>query len=325
MLSRTADHLFWLARYLERAENMARMLDMNQQMSMMPQSLQMAQRTWRGSLETFYLTEHFDQHYELLSQQDVLHFMCFDEKNSASIAYSLKSARDNAKAVRGNLSTELWQAINTTWLEYQDWQKQTLDSNDYLAFYEWIKMRSQLHQGILMHTIYQDQAFQFLKLGMFLERADNIARLIDVKFYTLGSWQDDQKDVSQYDYADFYHWAIMLKSVSGFEAFRRRQAGAIDAEKVLNLLVFDVEFPRSLAYSMEKVHEQIQKLKNHDSRNLELKVGRLATGLEYGLSTPEFIAHLHTYLADFLASLQHISQGIAHTFMLNVQSSLDHA
>jgi uncharacterized alpha-E superfamily protein len=320
MLSRTADHLFWLARYLERAENMARMLDMNQQMSMMPQSLQMAQRTWRASLETFYLTAHFEENYDLLSQQDVLHFMCFDERNSASIAHSFKAARDNAKAVRGHLSTELWQAINSTWLEYQDWQKQTLDSNDYMAFYEWIKMRSQLHQGILMHTLSQDQAFQFLKLGMFLERADNMARLIDVKFYTLGSWLDDQKDVLQHDYADFYHWAIMLKSVSGFEAFRRRQAGTIDVEKVLNLLVFDIEFPRSLAYSMRKVHEQVQKLKNHDTHHLELKVGRLATGLQYGISHEEFIENLHAYLADFLASLQQISQSIAHTFMLNVQS-----
>lgn len=320
MLSRTADHLFWLARYLERAENMARMLDMNHQMSMMPQSLQMAHRNWRASLETFQLTSTFDEHYELLSQQDVLNFMCFDERNSASIYHALKSAHDNAKAVRGQLGSELWQTINTTWIEYQDWQRQVLDNNDYVAFYEWLKMRSQLQQGIFAHNIYHDETKRFFSLGLYLERADNIARLIDVKFYTLGTWLDDQKDAAQQDHAHFYHWASMLKAVCGFEAFRKKECGAIDAQKVIDLLVFNVDFPRSMACSMQQVYQHLQALGHQNAKDLEREAGKLSAALIYGSCDINLLKDLHGYLMNFLADLQEMNQMIMKTFMLNIEA-----
>lgn len=317
MLSRTADHLFWLARYIERAENTARMLDMSHQMAMMPQSLQMAQRSWRATLEIFNQANQFDGGYEFLSQHDVLYFMCFDPQNPASIHQSLYLARENAKAVRGSLSLELWQAINSTWLEYQEWQTQTIHTNDYLALYDWIKMRSHLQNGIQNNTIYHDDVYHFLSLGTYLERADNISRLLDVKFYTLGIWLDDQRDAASY--ADFYHWATVLKAVSAFEAFRKIDSEAITPEKVIDLLVFNTHMPRSLAYSMEKVHFHLQKLRTPHSQPIERMVGALATGLRYGFTEEKFVKHLHAYLADFLGHLQQITEQISQSFMLNVK------
>ncbi len=314
MLSRTADHLFWLSRYIERAENTIRMLDMSHQTSMMPQSLQMAQRSWRATLEIFQITGIFDKNYELLNHQDVLYFMCFDQKNPCSIYNCIKNARDNARAVRGNLTNELWETINITWLEYQEWSDKILTVQNYIGLYEWVKKRTNLYRGVQVNTIFQDEVYHFLNLGTFLERADNIARLLDVKFYTLGVWLDDQKDISSH--ADFYHWAIVLRSVSAFEVFRRLYTEAITPEKVIDLLIFNIEMPRSLAYSMQQVHYHLSKLSNQQSKDTERLVGSIASTLKYGNAPQMLSKQLHAYLADFLQHIRLISSKIADNFML---------
>jgi len=315
MLSRTADHLFWLSRYIERAENTVRMLDMSHQTSMMPQSLQMAQRSWRATLEIFNLSSLFDRHYELLNHQDVLHFMCFDTKNPCSVYNCIKQARDNAKAVKGSISNELWETINTTWLQFQDWADKILTIQNYISLYEWVKARSHLYRGVQVNTIFHDEAYHFLNLGTFLERADNIARLIDVKFYTLGVWLDDQKDISSH--ADFYHWAIVLRSVSAFEIFKKIYSNSITPEKVVELLVFNTQMPRSLAYSMLQVQDNLDKLTNENTKLTEKMVGNLACTLKYGSAQNILNKQLHAYIADFLVKIKDISHHISDVFMLS--------
>jgi uncharacterized alpha-E superfamily protein len=317
MLSSTADQLFWLSRYVERAENTIRMLDMSHQTSMMPQSLQMAQRSWRATLEIFNLTSLFDKSYELLNHQDVLHFMCFDGTNPCSILNCLKHARDNAKAVRGSISNEVWETINTTWLGYQEWLDKILTVQNYISLYEWIKMRTNLYRGVQINTTFQDEIQHFLDLGTFLERADNMARLLDVKFYTLGVWLDDHKASDASSYADFYHWAIVLRSVSAFEVFRRLYRESITPDKVIDLMIFNTEMPRSLAYSMQQVHINLQRLSNQRSKSTEKLVGSIASNLKYGIVPHMLSKQLHAYLADFLQQIRLISSQIADSFMLN--------
>src|SRR5476649_580277 len=183
MLSRTADHLFWMARYTERAENTARMLDVNLQTSLLPQSDDDAERGWRAMLGISELQQAFDAKYSTLHAREVIDFMVRDPDNPSSIASCLTAARENARAVRGTLTTEVWETENTTWLHLQDYLKGDELEHNPSKFFEWVKHRSHLSRGVTLGTMLQDEAFHFIRLGTFLERADNTARIIDVKFH----------------------------------------------------------------------------------------------------------------------------------------------
>ena len=183
MLSRTADHLFWMARYTERAENTARMLDVNMQTSMLPQSEQDAEQGWRATLGISELQSAYDHKYGRFHTRDVLDFMVRDPNNPSSILACLTGARENARAVRGTLTTEVWEIQNATWLDMQKRLKSNLLETDPSQFFEWVKYRSHLSRGVTLGTMLKDEAIHFIRLGTFLERADNTARILDVKFH----------------------------------------------------------------------------------------------------------------------------------------------
>ncbi len=185
MLSRTADHLFWMARYMERAENTARMLDVNYQMSLLPQSDDAAERGWRGLLSISELTGDFAKRHGAVTptQRHRLHGERRD--NGSSIRICLMAARENARAVRGTLTTEVWETQNQTWLEFQRMVASDAFQRGPGEAFEWVKFRSHLSRGVTVGTMLQDEAFHFLRIGSFLERADNTARLLDVKFHAV--------------------------------------------------------------------------------------------------------------------------------------------
>jgi uncharacterized alpha-E superfamily protein len=185
MLSRTADHLFWMARYTERAENTARMLDVNYQMSLLPQSEDAAERGWRGLLGISELTGDFAKRHGAVSAASVMRYMVSDAQNGSSIRSCLLAARENARAVRGTLTTEVWETQNQTWLEFQRLIADDAFLRDPSTAFEWVKFRSHLSRGVTVGTMLQDESFHFLRIGSFLERADNTARLLDVKFHAV--------------------------------------------------------------------------------------------------------------------------------------------
>ncbi len=187
MLSRTADHLFWMARYMERAENTARMLDVNYQMSLLPQSAEQAEQGWRGVLGISELTSSFEEHYPECDARNVMEFMVRDARNPSSIVSCIAAARENARAVRGTLTTEVWETTNQTWLEFNRLHARNDFHRDPGALFEWVKFRSHLSRGVTVGTMLQDESLHFLRIGTFLERADNTARLLDVKFQSLHS------------------------------------------------------------------------------------------------------------------------------------------
>jgi hypothetical protein len=185
MLSRTADHLYWMSRYTERAENTARMLDVNYQTSLLPQSAEVAKYGWQGVLSISELLPWYNKKYDQITPNEVMEFMVKDESNASSIVSCLKAARENARAVRGALTTEAWETQNTTWLEVNRMLRAGDFERDPGQFFEWVKFRSHLSRGVTLGTMLQDEAFYFSRLGTFLERADNTARLVDVKFHAL--------------------------------------------------------------------------------------------------------------------------------------------
>ena len=234
MLSRTADHLYWMSRYTERAENTARMLDVNYQSSLLPQSEAVAQLGWQGLLSISELLFSYKERHDEIRAREVMDFMVKDEDNPSSILSCLGAARENARAVRGALTTEVWETQNTTWLEVKRMVKSGEFERDPAQFFEWVKFRSHLSRGVTLGTMLMDEALYFMRLGTFLERADNTARLVDVKFHALQSDFYGTANEKDQEY-DFYHWSAILRSVSGFEVYRKVYRDVIKPERVAEL------------------------------------------------------------------------------------------
>lgn len=314
MLSSTADHLFWMARYTERAENTARMLDVNYQMSLLPQSLDQAQQGWQGLLSISELTHDYASLYGEVTPQKVLQFMVFDEFNPSSIISCLKSARENARAVRGSLTTEVWETQNQTWLELRRMIQQRDFEKDPGQFFEWVKFRSHLSRGVTVGTMLMDEALHFLRLGTFLERADNTARLVDVKFH---SAQTEFADPThQGDQAhDFYYWSAILRSVSGFEIYRKVYRNVIRPEKVAELLILREDMPRSLLACLNEVVSNLAVVSGERTPESKRRAGKMQAELQFALVDEIFSTGLHAYLTQFLDRINDIGACISREFM----------
>jgi uncharacterized alpha-E superfamily protein len=319
MLSRTADHLFWMSRYMERAENTARMLDVNYQTSLLPQSADMAEQGWRGLLSISELTGLFAQRGQEVDARNVMDFMLRDENNLSSIWNCLRAARENARAVRGTLTTEVWETQNQTWLEFNRLLKEGAFERDPGAFFEWVKFRSHLSRGVTVGTMLMDEALHFMRIGTFLERADNTARLLDVKYAALtGGEYFGPANAKESQEIDFYHWSAILRSVSGFEIYRKVYRNVILPEKVAELLILRPDMPRSLAASMNEVVANLELVANQQSGETLRRAGRLQSDLRYGRIDEILMTGLHAYLTQFLDRVNDLGAGIGRDFLVPV-------
>ena len=348
MLSRTADHLFWMSRYMERAENTARMLDVNYQTSLLPQSADMAEQGWRGLLSISELTADFSRRYAQVDARSVMDFMVRDEGNPSSIWNCLRAARENARAVRGTLTTEVWETQNQTWLEFNRLLKERAFERDPGAFFEWVKFRSHLSRGVTVGTMLIDEALHFIRIGTFLERADNTARLLDVKYHALtgrsgaefygpgaagavtgvaasllhsqsqgpSQAQSQSQVQAQAQEVDFYHWSAILRSVSGFEIYRKVYRNVIRPERVAELLILRPDMPRSLAASTNEVVANLQMVANQQSGETLRRAGRLKADLQYGRIDEILATGLHAYLTQFLDRVNDLGVGISRDFLV---------
>ena len=315
MLSRTADHLFWMARYMERAENTARMLNVSYEMSLLPQSADVAEQSWRGMLSISELTWSFSQRYSEVTPRNVMDFMVRDDTNPSSILSCLRAARENARAVRGALTTEVWETQNQTWLEFNRMLGDGAFERDPGTLFEWVKFRSHLSRGVTVGTMLMDEALHFLRIGTFLERADNTARLLDVKFQSVtgdffGSTGKESQEV------DFYYWSAVLRSVSGFEIYRKVYRNVIRPERVAELLILRPDMPRSLAACMNEVVANLQLVANQQSSETLRRAGRLQSDLRYGRIDEILATGLHAYLTQFLDRVGDLGVGISRDFLV---------
>jgi uncharacterized alpha-E superfamily protein len=317
MLSRTADHLFWMSRYTERAENTARMLDVNYQTSLLPQSQAVAQMGWQGLLSISELLYSYKEKYGEIQAREVMDFMVKDESNPSSIMSCLSAARENARAVRGALTTEVWETQNTTWLEVKRMIKSGDFEKDPSQFFEWVKFRSHLSRGVTVGTMLMDESLHFMRLGTFLERADNTARLVDVKFHAVESDFFGAASEKDQEY-DFYHWSAILRSVSAFEIYRKVYRDVIKPERVAELLILKPDMPRSLHASLNEVVGNLALVaSNTDSETLR-RAGKLRSELQYGRIDEILATGLHAYLTQFLDRVNDLGAHISREFLVPV-------
>ncbi|MBC7982790.1 MAG: alpha-E domain-containing protein [Candidatus Obscuribacterales bacterium] len=313
MLSRTADHLYWMARYTERAENLARMLDVNCRMSLLPKAADVVAQSWTATLSIIGVLDAFHERYDKPTPANMLSFMAFDRQNPSSIYGCLRAARENAHAVRGTLTSEMWETLNSTWLEMRVTAVRPHSDAEIGNFFEWVKYRSHLAHGVTQGTMLRDDAYHFTWLGTYLERADNTARILDVKYHSLlphGGEGDNSA-------TDYYQWSALLHSVAAFEIYRKVYRDLITPRRVAELLVLRDDLPRSLRRCLSQVYQHLCAVRNEQSTETERRAGELQAALNFGRIDDIFDAGLHQYLLRFVECTKDLGERVARDFLVS--------
>jgi uncharacterized alpha-E superfamily protein len=308
MLARTASNLYWMGRYVERAENAARILDVTYRMSLLPTEPDLQQQQWFAPLNITGSLYPFSGHHTEPSAAQVMHFMALDRDNPASIWSCMKQARENARAVRGTITSEMWEVLNASWLELSN-----LDTEDVLrapsAWFDSVKERSHLFRGVTFGTLRRGDSYDFTRLGTHIERADNTARLLDVKYHVL---LPSVRDVG--GGVDYYQWSAVLRSLSAFEAYRTVYKDAITPMRVAELMILRDDIPRSLAFCMREADETLHKVRNDRSAEALRRCGEMRAALQFGLIRDVLDYGLHEYLTDFLKKSHQLGTQIEAAF-----------
>lgn len=316
MLSRQANNLYWMSRQIERAENTARLLDITYRMSLLPYRVNdeagVPADPWALPLIINGLASTYYESYPgNLSSSKVLQFMVYDSANPASIYSLMRDARENGRSMRGLLTTEMYEDLNATWLELRDRSSTALNLNNIGDFFDWIKTQSHQFRGVTVGTMLRDEAYQFIRLGTFMERADNTVRLLDVKYHTLLPSAEEVGGA-----VDYYQWSALLRSVSALSAYRRIYRDVITPKRVAELLLLHEDMPRSLHACMNEIYEILGDLCKKESMEPERLAGELHAQLHYGRVEQIMETGLHEYLMDFLGKLHTLDAELNHHFLV---------
>lgn len=303
MLSRTAADLYWLSRYLERAENTARMLEVSHSMAMMPSGRSAEQELAAPLRVTGTVAEFWSEHNKL-SFDNLYRFLAWHTEHHASIYHCFRRARENAHAVRGRITAEMWETVNATWIELNRMRKKPPALK---PFCDWVKERSHLWRGTTYGTLARGDAFHFLRLGTFLERADNSARLLGVK-------QLDAVDDGNV-LRDYYHWTALLQALGALEAHHDAYLGQMDAGTVADLLILRSDAPRSLRACVEEINSILAQIRGPQGRRAKRLARQLLTELEFGSIEELQQQGLTVFLDEFLLTINNIGNEIHHSYL----------
>jgi uncharacterized alpha-E superfamily protein len=314
MLCRTANELYWMGRHIERAENTARLLDVTYRMSLLPYEviepgLAWAE-PWAVPLVTSGLATDFYKRYQQLSAENVLRFMVLDAANASSVYCCLRAARESARSVRGAITSEMYEDLNSAWLEMRSQDYDRVQAGGVSEFLEWVKMRSHLFRGVTFGTMLRDEAYHFIRLGTHIERADNTARILDIKYHTLLPSAADVGGA-----VDYYQWSALLRSVSGFESYRKIYSDVITPRRVAELLVLREDMPRSLHACLNLIHDTLETLCDDGTREVERAAGALHAQLHYARTDDIIKLGLHEYLMEFLDRISDLGVEINRHFL----------
>lgn len=297
MLSRVADSLFWLSRYIERAENNARILDVNSQLMLdfENQSDEKVRAHWEPIINSLEERELFFSMHKEAKGESVTEFVAFETRNFNSICSCLALARENARTVREQISTEMWEHINRMYLFMHSGRgRKTYVANSY-EFFKRIQEGSQLFQGITDSTMTHSEGWDFMQLGRFIERADRTSRILDIKYHILlPSGESVGGNV------DTIHWMAVLRSCSALEAYRKIHVGQVAPWRVAEFLILHDRFPRSIRFCVDRLDAALHRISGCDraqfSNEAERLSGRLCSLLDYETIGEIFGFGLHQYL-----------------------------
>lgn len=310
MLSRVANSIYWMARYLERAENIARFVDVN--LHLMLDSTVESEEQWEPLVIVSGDYEHFKQKYGVATKDNVINFLTFDRDNPNSIISSVTSARENARTVREVISSEMWAEVNKFYLILLDAETSGEALDTPYDFYNQIKMQSHLFIGTTDTTMSHGEAWHFDQLGRLLERADKTSRILDVKYYLLLPRVEDVGSP-----IDNIGWAALLNSASAFEMYRKKFR-RITPTDVATFLILNLEFPRSIRYCLLKAQISLHEITGNDigtfQNKAERRLGRLRSELDYANIDEIISLGLHEFLDGFQTKLNGVGDAIFDTF-----------
>ncbi|WP_417688808.1 alpha-E domain-containing protein [Roseibium sp.] len=257
MLGRTASSLFWMSRYQERALNTSKLLEVAYRTAMVPSSGQDDVDDWRFALATAGCDQGYAQKVGDITPRGVINFMIFDKDNTSSVMVCLENARNNARAVRTGITAELWEAINTTYIEFKDVNPLSITQEKLPDFLAWINQRSHLFRGALLNTLLRDDGYFFSQLGHFVERADHTARILNTQYWVLLPDNDVIGDGTM----ERSQWSGMLRALSGLRSYRFAYPNAnLKAFNIAEFLILRKEMPRSLAHCYDWIDDTVDDL-----------------------------------------------------------------
>jgi uncharacterized alpha-E superfamily protein len=306
MLSRSASNLFWLSRYVERMDYLARLLDVAQRMSVLTTSSSVEE--WRSALIAAGCEESYFALHDTAQEAAVVHYLTRDASNPSSIMSCLMQARNNARAVRSALSIDVWEAINGAYLDARQFTEATYASDNFPVFVDWVKRQALLFNGAYTNTMLRTDSFYFLRLGTFLERADNTARILDVKYHILlPSFEKVGGSI------DYYQWAAILRSVSARRSYHVLYKGRVVPWQVAEMLILRPEMPRSLRACYEQVMQNLDILAGrYEGRSgaPHRITGETLARLRYSSIEDIFQTGLHEFLTEIIERTQVIGADI---------------
>jgi uncharacterized alpha-E superfamily protein len=318
MLSRAANNLYWMSRHIERAENTARVLDVTYRMSLLP--YRTPDHSWADPWAVPLVinglaTSYYERFPGALTSERVLRFMVLDPANPSSIYSCIQSARENARTVRGAITSEMYEDINGWWLEIKGCNHEGVIAQGISEFFDRVKMRSHRFRGVTFGTMLRDEAYHFIRLGTFMERADNTARILDVKYHTLLPSVADVGGA-----VDYYQWGALLRSLSAFDSYRKVYRDAITPIKVAELLILRDDVPRSLHACTKEICEILRGLCDGASHEPLRVAGELNEQLREGHTEWIIRFGLHEYLMGVLDQLWLLNDEINKYFLVPVYS-----
>jgi uncharacterized alpha-E superfamily protein len=313
MLSRTADNLFWLARYVERADYLARTIEATQRLSALPPAYGGSTNEWEGLLITAGCDESFFEAYPTATAQDVIDFLAFSPDNPASIRNCFEIARTNARSVRTALTSEMWDAINGAWLELNRSRGRQLRGEELSRFLGWVKEASLRFDGSAYRTMLRNDFYWFLRLGVFVERADNTARILDVKYHLL--LPETERVGGGLDY---YQWTAILRAVSAVTSYHWVYRESLKPWLIADLMILNDQMPRSLAACYAAIVGDLDEIAR--TYGLHGPAQRLARSIRSNLenTTVEgiFASGLHEFVTDFIEENTKLGSAITRQYLI---------
>jgi uncharacterized alpha-E superfamily protein len=310
MLSRVADSIYWMSRYVERAENVARFVEVNLQLMLDGTAVEAQQ--WEPLVNTTGDHPAFSKRYGQPTQQNVIQFLTFDAENPNSILSCVRSARENARTIREIISSEMWLQLNKFYLMVTAAAETSSAHAHPHEFFTEVKNANHLFNGITAATMTHGEPWHFFHMGRMLERADKTSRILDVKYFILlRSAQDVGTPF------DDIQWAAVLRSASAFEMYRKRH-GRISPKGVVEFLLLDREFPRAIHFSLLAARDSLYKISDTPPGTFryppEKCLGQICSDLAFTSVDEVINAGLHEYLDDLQTRMNQVSAGIFETF-----------
>ncbi|MFD2671049.1 alpha-E domain-containing protein [Marinicrinis sediminis] len=316
MLSRAADSLFWMARNIERAENNARLIDVNLESMLenVDPSGDSEGDNWEAILRINGYVQPYYQLYECCNTRDVMNFVTFSTDNPNSILQSVEIARENARTIRGIIPQELWELLNSFFLRMKEYPVKQWEMDSIHQFFQMVKDQSLHFQGIVDAIMFRGDAYTFIKLGKWLERAEKTARILDIYYH--------KKPISTLnpDIVEHHNWWSVLHMSSGYEAYLEQYRSYLKPEKVVEFLLFNETFPRSIRYCIEQLMLSFDDLEQGKiqpyNRSLYIELGKLHAYVKYGSVEEVIQIGAHEYFRMIQKSCNQIGQLIRKTYYL---------